>query len=591
MGIKIARGVKDINHAQFVDDTLLLGGASTIIARKFKRQLDLYKETSGSQINYRKSQIYGWNCTPREMVEIARVMEMEGETQWDSFKYLGVPIFKSKPKSSHWFPLLDKIKARIQAWGVAWLNLAGKLVLIKSVLTSILIYQSSILLAPSGFINKIESILRRFLWKGGKQSENKLPLVSWGKVIKPLSEGGLQIRDLRSQNLALGAKILWKLVTGKISWSKQDLWKKYYTGDRRKCLDKAPKASKGSPIFTICQKVYGFFNPLLTWIPGNGKNILIWEDSILGGPPLDSMPGTSNFKEFIHSQNLTTLWDISNWHNDEAKAWKEWKLPSCPSHLQNEKNLFLSLLHGKSPIAANKKDHRGWGSHTGLYTVKEGYTVINSKPLAPPNPALWNEIWRAKCLPKIDMFIWTLAHNAILTGDNLRKKGWEGPTRCPFCVSKEETAAHLLLNCPFALEVWNLALAPWTSQVSIPAEISSLLIRWMESCPFSLNKKEQLKRCWASFPKVILWKLWLERNSRIFKGKFSSAAHVVAKAKAMLGDFLSSLHLPANKGVLTSIEEDWMSSLLPKSLKLVTAPVPSTTQWEIRMDSSSFTLW
>jgi hypothetical protein len=35
-GIKIARGVKDINHAQFVDDTLLLGGASTIIARKFK---------------------------------------------------------------------------------------------------------------------------------------------------------------------------------------------------------------------------------------------------------------------------------------------------------------------------------------------------------------------------------------------------------------------------------------------------------------------------------------------------------------------------------------------------------------------------
>jgi len=36
MGIKIARGVKDINHAQFVDDTLLLGGDSTIIARKFK---------------------------------------------------------------------------------------------------------------------------------------------------------------------------------------------------------------------------------------------------------------------------------------------------------------------------------------------------------------------------------------------------------------------------------------------------------------------------------------------------------------------------------------------------------------------------
>jgi hypothetical protein len=92
MGIKITRGVKDINHAQFVDDTLLLWGASTIIARKFKQQLDLYKEASGSQINYKKIQIFVWNYKPREMVDIARIMEMEGETQWDSFKYLGVPI-------------------------------------------------------------------------------------------------------------------------------------------------------------------------------------------------------------------------------------------------------------------------------------------------------------------------------------------------------------------------------------------------------------------------------------------------------------------------------------------------------------------
>ena len=92
MGKKITRGVKDVNHAQFFDDTLLLGGASTIIARKFKQQLDLYKEASMSQINYRKSQIFGWNCKPREMVEIDHIMEMEGETQWDSFKYLGVPI-------------------------------------------------------------------------------------------------------------------------------------------------------------------------------------------------------------------------------------------------------------------------------------------------------------------------------------------------------------------------------------------------------------------------------------------------------------------------------------------------------------------
>ena len=35
-GIRIARGIKDINHAQFVNDTILLGGASQIIAYRYK---------------------------------------------------------------------------------------------------------------------------------------------------------------------------------------------------------------------------------------------------------------------------------------------------------------------------------------------------------------------------------------------------------------------------------------------------------------------------------------------------------------------------------------------------------------------------
>ena len=122
--------------------------------------------------------------------------------------------------------LLDKIKVRIQAWGVTWLNLAGKLVLIKSVLNNIPIFQSSIMLAPNGIITKLEAILRRFPWKGGKQGDKKLPLVNWGKAIKPYTKGGLQIRDLRSQNLALGAKLLWHLVTRKLTWRKHALWKK-----------------------------------------------------------------------------------------------------------------------------------------------------------------------------------------------------------------------------------------------------------------------------------------------------------------------------------------------------------------------------
>jgi hypothetical protein len=202
LGLRIAPGVKDINHAQFADDTMLLGGASMQTTKNFKKELDVYTEISGSVISLTKSKIYGWNITPREMLDISRVLGMEGCTTWDAFKYLGVPIFKSKPKAAQWTPLIDKLKNRINSWGATWLNLAGKVVLIKAVLASIPIYQSSLLLAPVTTIQKIEALLRRFLWEGGKQTGRKLHLISWEKVTKPFLEGGLQLKNIHTQNLA-----------------------------------------------------------------------------------------------------------------------------------------------------------------------------------------------------------------------------------------------------------------------------------------------------------------------------------------------------------------------------------------------------
>jgi ribonuclease HI len=66
---------------------------------------------------------------------------------------------------------------------------------------------------------------------------------------------------------------------------------------------------------------------------------------------------------------------------------------------------------------------------------------------------------------------------------------------------------------------------------------------------------------------------------------------VIAKAKAMMRDFLSSIHLPANKGRLTPNEEDWLSILIPSTLKVTIAPESPTFQWEIRLDPSTFTMW
>jgi hypothetical protein len=48
--------------------------------KKFKKELDSCAEVFGSVISLPKSKIYGWNITPREMLEISRVLGMEGCT-------------------------------------------------------------------------------------------------------------------------------------------------------------------------------------------------------------------------------------------------------------------------------------------------------------------------------------------------------------------------------------------------------------------------------------------------------------------------------------------------------------------------------
>ena len=58
-GLKIARGVKNANHAQYADDTILLGGASIIIAERFREVISTFLKASDGKVNAVKTKIYG----------------------------------------------------------------------------------------------------------------------------------------------------------------------------------------------------------------------------------------------------------------------------------------------------------------------------------------------------------------------------------------------------------------------------------------------------------------------------------------------------------------------------------------------------
>jgi hypothetical protein len=74
------------------------------------------------------------------------------------------------------------------------------------------------------------------------------------------------------------------------------LVEKIFQRPKKKMCGTQPNDQTGSPIFNLCRKVREQFASHLTWVPGNGKQIKIWDDSILGDPPLEVEPESSAFE-------------------------------------------------------------------------------------------------------------------------------------------------------------------------------------------------------------------------------------------------------------------------------------------------------
>jgi hypothetical protein len=206
-GIQIAPGVKAINHSQFTDDTLLLGVTSPIIARRFKWIMDSFLIASGGKINISKSRIYGWNIPGHQQDIISRIFGFPIIVNWKSFIYLGMLVFQSAASSQDWKAVLDKLASRIQSWGARWLNPTGKIVLIKSVLSALTIFQCAGLLAPKGILEKISKSLRGFLWEGGKINTKKISSCQLGNCMSTLRQRWSGLSQPLSYEYISGRKV------------------------------------------------------------------------------------------------------------------------------------------------------------------------------------------------------------------------------------------------------------------------------------------------------------------------------------------------------------------------------------------------
>ena len=123
--------LEPINHALFVDDSLMSGGASCRIASTYKSSLQAYCKALEALINERKSAIYSWNVEESNIQKFSCILGFKGYSKWDKINYLGLPLTLGINRCSLWEGVLSKIKSKIEFWGEQWLMHGGKLTLIK----------------------------------------------------------------------------------------------------------------------------------------------------------------------------------------------------------------------------------------------------------------------------------------------------------------------------------------------------------------------------------------------------------------------------------------------------------------------------
>jgi len=139
-----------------------------------KAILTLFEAMSGLKVNYHKSMLVGINVDESWVNQAASVLSCKiGRI---TFLYLGLPIGGDARRLFFWEPVIDRIKSRLSDWKSRNLSFDGRLILLKSVLSSMPVYALSFFRAPSGIISSIESILLKKFGVGVRIIEKLLGL-------------------------------------------------------------------------------------------------------------------------------------------------------------------------------------------------------------------------------------------------------------------------------------------------------------------------------------------------------------------------------------------------------------------------------
>ena len=195
-----------VSHLFFADDTLIFCDANIDQMLILCMVLIWFEAVSGLKVNLGKLELVAVGAVHNMDLLVAVLGCKQGSLP---MKYLGLPLGAKFKDKSIWNPILEKMERKLAGWKKLYLSKGGRFTLIKSTLSNLPTYFLSLFPIHASVANRIARLQRDFLWVG-LGDEPKFHLVDCSTVCTPLSSGGLGIRNLRTFNIALLGKWLWR---------------------------------------------------------------------------------------------------------------------------------------------------------------------------------------------------------------------------------------------------------------------------------------------------------------------------------------------------------------------------------------------
>ena len=368
-------------------------------------------------------------------------------------------------------------------------------------------------------------MMRNFWW-GQKNQESKIAWISWRKMCKPKSLGGLGFRNLQAFNLALLAKQAWKILTNPSSLVAHILKAKYFP-----YCDVLNASLCSNPSYTW-RSIHNSLNVLKSgtrWRVANGRRIHIWDDKWL--------PSPSTFKVITPSRITEDYPMVSSLIDLNTRWWK----------IDYIRALFLpvdveAIL--KIPLSFNMPDDRIiWiGNKKGEFTVKSVYFVavnlLESAEIVECSPGdpflpLWKKLWKLDLPEKVKIFAWRACLNGLPTLVSLHLRGMCANTFCLVCDEEVECLNHCLITCDYALSVWAL----WQD---CPL---GLLLETRDFKVLALHFLVNSPPRHLLFFFAISWAIWHNRNLRVHDEDCLSPLQTWEMAQRLIYDYHGAFKL------------------------------------------------